>query len=279
MNLSDQIQAVHDQVSAIVKTREEKDSGILKEDQSNSQITIFHTLLDSSLPAGQWKDGGSSCWWGFRYDRRWIWDYKQGPINSVLPSTCQPSVSFQGPEGARWDHAWSSSTCFLDKAWKVEVLGKSVLPACQLALLTGVFQNAAINEALRLSSAVMNRLQLIEPKDSLRYKEWVIPPGASLWEHTTQQPMFYLIDHRFSIYQTLTIKRHPSAWVSPSSSKIPVSSQTLTHSTPSNRSAAQNEERESWKISDHIYERLSVMSWPEVSIHLLSWRIWILIYR
>ena len=49
-NLSDQIQAVHDQVSAIVKARQRKDSGILKEDQSNSQITIFHTLLDSSLP-------------------------------------------------------------------------------------------------------------------------------------------------------------------------------------------------------------------------------------
>jgi cytochrome P450 len=50
MNLSDQIYAVHDQVSAIVKARQEKNSGILKENQSHSQITIFHTLLASSLP-------------------------------------------------------------------------------------------------------------------------------------------------------------------------------------------------------------------------------------
>jgi hypothetical protein len=55
-----------------------------------------------------------------------------------------------------------------------------MLPACQLTLLNKVFQNAAINEALRLSSAVTNRLQLIEPKESLRYKEWAIPPGVGL---------------------------------------------------------------------------------------------------
>jgi len=39
-------------------------------------------------------------------------------------------------------------------------------------------QNAVVNEGLRLSGAVLNRLPLIEPVDVLHYKGWAIPPGT-----------------------------------------------------------------------------------------------------
>lgn len=40
-------------------------------------------------------------------------------------------------------------------------------------------KNAVINESLRISAVVTNRLQLIAPDEALQYEDWMIPKGVS----------------------------------------------------------------------------------------------------
>ena len=36
-----------------------------------------------------------------------------------------------------------------------------------------------MKESLRITALVTSRLPLVSPKEALRYKDWVIPPGVS----------------------------------------------------------------------------------------------------
>jgi cytochrome P450 len=58
------------------------------------------------------------------------------------------------------------------------LLGK--FPATMSNLLLTTFKAASIKETLRLSSAVTNRLQLIDPIEPTILGDWAIPPGTPM---------------------------------------------------------------------------------------------------
>ncbi|RDW60238.1 hypothetical protein BP5796_11844 [Coleophoma crateriformis] len=178
--------AVHEQVERIVEER--KTTGKEKSATGlEGPRTVFHALLDSTLPA-QEKEVDRLT------DEGFVMVVAGAETTSKILSTIFYHILANPSHLERLRSE-------LDKVMPnpEDLTDWSILEKCK-------FLTACINEGMRISNAVTNRLQLMDPTETLKYKEWAIPPNTPI----SMSIPFILMDPTvFAEPKTFT----PSRWI------------------------------------------------------------------
>lgn len=164
--------------------------------------TVFQALLDSDLPpkeksADRLQDEGQTLVGAgsettakslavitfYLYEDKTKLEKLREELRTVMP-TPTSSVSLttleQLPYFVSFRHDHPGPHCFqLPRSFCYNPYSIRIEP-----ILTCLFQTAVINEGIRLMFGVTTRLPRVSPTEALRYKDWVIPPGVSLFANT-----------------------------------------------------------------------------------------------